>query len=348
MPKPTALVTGGAGFIGSHCCADLLKNGYDVVVVDNLVNSSKAALEAVRHLEESTLLFYQLDISDSGALQYVFASHQIDVVIHFAAHKAVGDSVDRPLEYYSNNVSGLLNLLNAMRKADVKHLIFSSSCSIYGNATELPLTEASPANPANPYARSKWMCELILEDLCTRHPDWSVTALRYFNPVGAHESGEIGEDPLGVPTNILPFLSQLAAGRHDELVIFGSDYPTRDGTAVRDYIHVVDVVEGHRLALGNGPVQGFRRYNLGTGTGTSVLELVQEFSAVCGRPIPYRFAPRRPGDVPELVASPSLATAELGWSARRSLSDMCRSAWNFQQKHPLGYETPLERVGDAR
>lgn len=348
MSKPTALVTGGAGFIGSHCCADLLKNGYEVVVVDNLVNSSKAALEAVQHMEENALLFYQLDISDRDALQYVFASHQIDVVIHFAAHKAVGDSMDRPLEYYSNNVSGLLSLLEAMRKADVKHLIFSSSCSIYGNATESTLTEASQANPANPYARSKWMCELILEDLCTRYSTWSVTALRYFNPVGAHESGEIGEDPLGIPTNILPFLTQLAAGRHDELVIFGSDYPTRDGTAVRDYIHVMDVVEGHRLALENGPVQGFRRYNLGTGTGTSVLELVQEFLAISGRPIPYKFAPRRPGDVPELVASSSLAKAELGWSARRNLSDMCRSAWRFQQKHPLGYATPLERVGETR
>jgi UDP-glucose 4-epimerase len=344
MPKPVALVTGGAGFIGSHCCVDLLKNGYDVVVVDNLINSSKASLEGVRRLEDGAMSFYQLDIADTGALRYVFASFQVDVVIHFAAHKAVGESMDRPLEYYSNNLTGLLSLLTAMREVDVKHLIFSSSCSIYGNTTDLPITEASPANPANPYARSKWMCELILQDLCARYPDWSVTALRYFNPVGAHESGEIGEEPTGVPGNVLPFLTQLAAGRQEELKIFGSDYPTPDGTAVRDYIHVMDVVEGHRLALQARPHSGFRCINLGTGVGTSVLELVREFEAVSGVQIPYRFVERRPGDVPELVASPAFATAELGWQARRTLIQACQDAWRFQQRHPMGYEASTARM----
>lgn len=344
MSKPTALVTGGAGFIGSHCCVDLLANGFDVVVLDSLVNSSRSALDAVQRLAGSELTFYEIDVADAAALRKVFSAHPIDVVIHFAAYKAVGDSMNRPLEYYANNVNGLLSLLDGMRAADVKHLVFSSSCSIYGSTTDLPITELSPAKPANPYARSKWMCELILEDMCARNPEWTVTALRYFNPVGAHDSGELGEDPAGVPGNILPFLAQLAAGRHTELMIFGSDYPTADGTAVRDYIHVMDVVEGHRLALDTGAVPGFRRFNLGTGVGTSVLQLVREFAAVSGAELPYRFVERRPGDVPELVASPARAQAELGWTARRTLTQACRDAWNFQQRHPLGYDAPPLRI----
>lgn len=348
MAKPTALVTGGAGFIGSHCCLDLLENGFEVVVIDSLVNSSRSSLESVQGLAGRPLTFYELDIANADELRTVFSSHAIDVVVHFAAYKAVGDSVDRPLEYYSNNVTGLLVLLEAMREAEVQQLVFSSSCSIYGSTTDLPITEQSPARPANPYARSKWMCELVLEDLCSRYPEWSVTTLRYFNPVGAHESGELGEDPAGVPGNILPFLAQLAAGRHRELRIFGSDYVTGDGTAVRDYIHVMDVVEGHRLALAGGPVPGFRRYNLGTGTGTSVLQLVREFAAVTGCEIPYRFEDRRAGDVPELVASPALALADLGWAAQRTLADACRDAWNFQQRHPLGYgASALPAASDA-
>jgi UDP-glucose 4-epimerase len=290
-------------------------------------------------------VLHKLDVADKHGLDRVFESQPVDVVVHFAALKAVGDSMNRPLEYYSNNVAGLLNLLNSMNDARVRHLIFSSSCSIYGNAQDLPITEDSPAAPTNPYAQSKWMCEKILGDLCARHPEWSVTALRYFNPAGAHESGEIGENPAGIPTNIVPFLTQLAAGRHQELEIFGSDYPTPDGTPVRDYIHVMDVVEGHRLALKTGPVPGFRRYNLGTGVGTSVLELVREFSRVSGQPIPYRFAGRRPGDVPALIASPSLANNELGWTARRNLTDMCRDSWHFQKKHPLGYESDALSLG---
>lgn len=348
MTNQTALVTGGAGFIGSHCCLDLLLNGYNVVVVDNLGNSSAAAVERVRDITGGELTFYELDVADKAALDRVFAVHEIDVVVHFAAYKAVGDSMDRPLEYYSNNLTGLLSLLNAMSDADVKHLIFSSSCSIYGNAVDLPLTEESPARPTNPYAQSKWMCELILTDLCARYPEWSVTALRYFNPAGAHESGEIGEDPTGVPGNVLPYLTQLAAGRHEELQVFGSDYPTPDGTAVRDYIHVMDVVEGHRLALEAGALPGFRRYNLGTGVGTSVLELIREFAAASGQKIPYRFVERRPGDVPELVASASLANAELGWTAHRNLTAMCQDAWHFQERHPMGYEAAPAAVTSSR
>jgi UDP-glucose 4-epimerase len=341
MTKPTALVTGGAGFIGSHCCLDLVLNGYDVVVIDNFINSSMAAIEQIESITGSRITIHDIDLADKNALDAVLADQSVDVVIHFAAHKAVGDSMNRPLEYYTNNVAGLLNLLNSMGAAGIRHLIFSSSCSIYGDAPELPLTEDSPPRPTNPYAQSKWMCEKILTDVCSRYADWSVTALRYFNPTGAHESGEIGEDPRGIPSNIVPFLTQLAAGRHDSVQVFGSDYATPDGTAVRDYIHVMDVVEGHRLALEVGPVPGFRRYNLGTGVGTSVLELIREFETVTGRTIPYQIVGRRPGDVPELVASPSLAQAELGWTARRTLTDMCRDAWNFQEKHPSGYENIL-------
>ncbi|MHA7210452.1 UDP-glucose 4-epimerase GalE [Arthrobacter sp. MDT1-65] len=341
MTRPTALVTGGAGFIGSHCCLDLILNGYDVVVIDNFINSSAAALDQVQRMTGTDIAVHQADLADKEALTTVFNRHELDVVVHFAAHKAVGDSMNRPLEYYTNNVSGLLNLLNVMQGADLRHMIFSSSCSIYGEALEQPLTEKSPVHPTNPYAQSKWMCEKILSDVCARYPEWSVTALRYFNPTGAHESGEIGEDPTGIPGNIVPFLTQLAAGRLDELQVFGADYPTRDGTAVRDYIHVMDVVEGHRLALEKGPVRGFRAYNLGTGRGTSVLELIREFEAVTGHVVPYRIVERRPGDVPELVASPALANAELGWTARRNLTEMCRDAWNFQEKHPAGYENFL-------
>lgn len=345
MTNPTALVTGGAGFIGSHCCVDLILNGYDVVVIDNFSNSSETAIEQVQRITGGNVTVHNLDLADTEAVDRVFKNHPIDVVVHFAAYKAVGDSMNRPLEYYSNNLTGLLSLLNAMRDANVKHLIFSSSCSIYGDAVELPLTEDSPARPTNPYAKSKWMCEQILADLCARYPDWSVTALRYFNPTGAHESGEMGEDPTGIPGNVVPYLTQLAAGRRPELQVFGSDYPTPDGTAVRDYIHVMDVVEGHRLALETGPVAGFRRYNLGTGVGTSVLELVREFSAASGKDIPYRLVGRRPGDVPELVASADLAHTELGWTARRNLTEMCRDAWRFQERYPRGYEDAALSMG---
>lgn len=340
--RPSVLVTGGAGFIGSHCCVDLLENGFDVVVVDNLVNTKAAALDKVREIAGGDLTFYPVDVADRSALTDILRRHDISVVVHFAAYKAVGDSMNRPLEYYSNNVAGLLGLLEAMRTAEVRHLIFSSSCSIYGEATEQPLTEATPAGPTNPYATSKWMCEQILADVCRRYPDWSVTALRYFNPTGAHESGDLGEDPTGVPGNIVPFLAQTALGRHPEVRVFGSDYPTPDGTAIRDYLHVMDVVEGHRLALELGPVPGFHLYNLGTGTGTSVLEMVRQFSVASGRDVPYRLVERRPGDVPELVAAPDKAERELGWRAKRSVNQMLEDAWRFQLRHPSGYPSPQD------
>jgi UDP-glucose 4-epimerase len=349
MSNPTALVTGGAGFIGSHCCVDLLANGFDVVVVDNFSNSSPAALDRVREIGGSgQLTAMKVDLLDESALQAVFDCFPIDVVIHFAAFKAVDDSLNRPLEYYTNNVAGLLNLLNAMSLAQVKHLVFSSTCAIYGDTGEVPLTELSTPDPTNPYARSKWMGEQILEDICTAHPDWSVTALRYFNPVGAHESGQLGEDPAGIPGNIMPLLAQVAAGRIDYLNIFGADYSTSDGTAIRDYVHVMDVVEGHRLALENGPVPGFRRFNLGTGVGTSVLGIIRAFEQATGEKIPYRVAERRPGDVSELVASPALAQAELRWNAKRILTEACRDAWQFQMTNPSGHRSAMEEVGNAK
>ncbi|MHA7287333.1 UDP-glucose 4-epimerase GalE [Arthrobacter sp. MDT3-44] len=333
----TALVTGGAGFIGSHCCRDLLDNGYTVVLVDSLVNSSPAVADRIRGMGGGELLFHPLDIRDRAEVERLIRHHRVDVVVHFAAHKAVGDSVDRPLEYYGNNVAGLIALLEAAHSGGVRRFIFSSSCSIYGDAAEQPITEDSAARPTNPYAKSKWMAELVLEDLCARFPDWSVTALRYFNPAGAHPSGLLGEAPLGTPTNIFPFMAQLAMGQHQELSVFGDDYETPDGTAVRDYIHVLDVVEGHRLALEQLPSSGFRRYNLGTGLGTSVLELIRAFEDASGREIPYRIVGRRPGDVPCLVASPDRASSDLGWKAQRSLAEMCADTWRFQSTHPGGY-----------
>ena len=344
MNPDTVLVTGGAGFIGSHCCVDLLNKGYKVVVIDNLVNSHVEVIDRIRELGGAPVSLHRLDLNDTPALLDVLRRHAIDAVIHFAAHKAVSDSIDRPLDYYSNNVSGLLSLMGAMREVKINRLIFSSSCSIYGESAQHVLTEAAPAQPTNPYARSKWMCEQILEDLCRRYPDLSVTALRYFNPAGAHESGRLGEDPLGVPSNIIPYLAQLAAGRYEEVKVFGGDYPTPDGTAVRDYIHVVDVAEAHSTALTKGPRAGFRRYNLGTGIGTSVLEVIKEFSAVSGLGLVYRLVDRRPGDVAQLVASSDLAQRDLGWKARRTVTNICSDAWRFQVANPWGFAEPVAGI----
>ena len=340
----TVLVTGGAGFIGSHCCVDLLDHGFDVVVVDSLVNSSVVSLDRVRSITGRDVSFSAVDVNDRDALGVVLGAHAIDAVVHFAAHKAVGDSVDRPYEYYRNNVGGLLSLIGAVLDAGIRQVIFSSSCSIYGDTSELPITEDATPRPTNPYAASKLMCERILRDLCASFTDLAVTALRYFNPIGAHQSGVLGEDPRGIPNNVVPYLAQVAMGRLDELRIFGSDYPTVDGTGVRDYIHVVDVVEGHRLALADAPTPGFHRYNLGTGYGTSVLELVTAFSEACGRRLPYSIVDRRPGDVAALVASSALAEVELGWRARRSLAEMCADAWRFQQQNPFGYGKTSSRI----
>ncbi|WP_214370091.1 UDP-glucose 4-epimerase GalE [Pseudonocardia sp. H11422] len=336
--RPTVLVTGGAGFIGSHTCLELLEHDHDVVVIDNHSNSSPGALDRVRKLAGRPLPAYEVDIRDRDALGEVFAAHRIDAVIHFAAKKAVGESMQIPLSYYDTNVGGTATLLRVMQAHDVQQLVFSSSCSIYGEAEQLPLDEQSPANPTNPYARSKWICEQMMADACTRYPDLGIIALRYFNPVGAHPSGELGEDPSGVPNNLMPYMAQVAVGRLDEVAVFGADYPTPDGTCIRDYIHVVDVADGHRLAVEHlGDETGMRVLNLGTGVGVSVLELVTAFSAASGTPLPHRIAGRRPGDVAELVADPSRVEQAWGWRTTRDLTAMCADAWRFQQLNPAGY-----------
>ncbi|WP_432068678.1 UDP-glucose 4-epimerase GalE [Streptomyces sp. C10-9-1] len=338
MPK-TFLVTGGAGFIGSHTCVELLRSGHEVVVLDDHSNSSPEALERVVKIAGRPIAaVHTSDVRDRRALDAVFTSHPIDAVIHFAAKKAVGESVHIPLTYYDINVGGTTALASAMHDHGVHRLVFSSSCSIYGNATVVPLTEQSPAAPTNPYATTKWTCERILADLCRHVPELRVLALRYFNPAGAHPSGLLGEDPSGVPNNIMPFLTQIAVGRREELSVFGDDYPTPDGTGVRDYIHVVDVAEGHVAALDHlDDEPGLQVFNLGTGRGSSVLELVRAFEEASGRPIPYRIAPRRPGDVARLVADPAKVATAWGWTARRDVAVMCRDAWNFQQHNPYGY-----------
>ena len=332
----TVLVTGGAGFIGSHTCVELLEHGYEVVVVDDHSTSSPAALDAVRTLSGRSLTAHRVDIRDGSALDAVFARHRIDAVIHFAARKAVGESVEMPLEYYDTNVGGTVALLRAMVAHDVHRLVFSSSCSIYGDGGGQALSEDDEARPTNPYARSKWTCEHVVADTARRYPGFRAFALRYFNPAGAHPSGLLGEDPRGPLNNVVPYLMQVAAGRRERLRIFGSDYPTPDGTAVRDYVHVVEIAQGHRLALERAE-PGMRVLNLGSGTGTSVLELVSAFAAASGRPIPYDLVARRAGDVARLVADPARVEREWGWRARRDVADMCRDAWLFQQKHPVGY-----------
>jgi UDP-glucose 4-epimerase len=332
------LVTGGAGFIGSHTCVDLLEHGYEVVVVDDYSNSCAAALERVEKIAGRPLTVYEADLRDRAALSRVFAAHAIDAVIHFAGKKAVGESMRIPLDYYDINLGGTTNLLRTMHQHGVYRLVFSSSCSIYGEAERMPLTEADPARPTNPYATSKWICEQLLADACRRYPEFTTIALRYFNPIGAHPSGLLGEDPRGVPNNVVPYLMQVAVGRLEMLDIFGGDYPTEDGTAIRDYIHVVDLVDGHRMALEHlGDESGLRVFNLGTGVGTSVRQLVDALRDTCGKPLPFRVVGRRPGDVATLVADPAKATREWGWRATRDLADMCRDAWRFQRLNPAGY-----------
>lgn len=334
----TILVTGGAGFIGSHTCLELLEHGFEVVVVDNHSNSSPRALERVQKLAGRPLTAYEVDIRDRDALGEVFAAHPVEAVIHFAAKKAVGESMQIPLAYYDINVGGTATLLRVMQAHGVRQMVFSSSCSIYGNAVRLPLDEDSPADPTNPYARSKWTCEQMMADACVSNPEFSVIALRYFNPVGAHPSGELGEDPNGVPNNLMPYMAQVAVGRLDEVAVFGADYPTPDGTCVRDYIHVVDLADGHRLAVERlADDIGLRVLNLGAGVGVSVLELVTAFGEVCGTPLPHRIAARRPGDVPELVADPRRVERAWGWRTTRDITAMCADAWRFQQLNPAGY-----------
>ncbi|MBL7501400.1 UDP-glucose 4-epimerase GalE [Frankia sp. CNm7] len=336
------LVTGAAGFIGSHTCVDLLTAGYRVVGVDNFVNSSPRAVERIREVAGpagANLEFVELDVRDSAALSKLLAVTPVAAVVHFAALKAVGESVALPVEYYDTNLNATLRLVDALREHGPRRLIFSSSCSIHGDVDVLPIREDAPSRPTNPYSRTKAMCEQILADLCVAEPDWHVVALRYFNPVGAHPSGLLGEDPRGTPNNLMPYLQQVAVGRREFLTVFGDDYPTPDGTGVRDYIHVVDLAEGHRAALEHlADAAGFRAINLGTGVGTSVRQLLEAFGAACGHELPYRVAGRRAGDVAELYADPSHAAETIGWRASRGLAEMCRDAWEFQRHNPGGYD----------
>ena len=332
------LVTGGAGYIGSHTCLELLNAGHEVVVVDNLANSSSESLRRVERLAGRSLAFHQADLLDRAALAEAFASAPVDAVIHFAGLKAVGESVAIPLRYYHNNITGTLILCEVMAAHGVKNLVFSSSATVYGTQERMPLTEDMPLGATNPYGRTKLMIEQILGDLHVSDSAWNIALLRYFNPVGAHPSGQIGEDPNGIPNNLMPFIAQVAVGKLPELRIFGGDYPTADGTGVRDYIHVVDLALGHLRALdkvrsGSGVVA----YNLGTGRGYSVLEAVAAFERASGRRIPYQIVERRPGDSAASYADPTLARRELGWEAARDLDEMCADTWRWQSANPNGY-----------
>ncbi len=333
------LVTGGAGYIGSHTCVELLEAGYDVVVVDNLYNSSGEALERVQEITGKALRFYEEDVLDRDAMHRVFEENDIDAVIHLAGLKAVGESVSKPIEYYYNNVGGTLILTDVMRCHRCKNIIFSSSATVYGDPEEIPITENCPRGTCtNPYGWSKSMQERILTDIHTADGDWNIVLLRYFNPIGAHPSGRIGEDPRGIPNNLLPYLSQVAIGKLDCLGVFGDDYDTPDGTGVRDYIHVMDLAAGHVNALEKlKEGSGLSVYNLGTGKGYSVLQVVRAFEKACGHPIKYEIKPRRAGDVAACYCDPSLAKTELGWEAVRGLDEMCEDAWRWQSENPDGY-----------
>jgi len=334
------LVTGGAGYIGSHTCVELLNAGYDVVVVDNLCNSCKEALDRVQEITGKTLKFYEVDILDREGLTKVFEAEQIDSVIHFAGLKAVGESVAKPLEYYHNNITGTLVLCDVMRSHGVKSIVFSSSATVYGTPAFVPITEECPKGVCtNPYGWTKSMLEQILTDLHTADSEWKVILLRYFNPIGAHESGRIGENPKGIPNNLVPYITQVAVGKLESLGVFGDDYDTPDGTGVRDYIHVVDLAIGHVKAIEKmAKIQdGVLIYNLGTGIGYSVLDIVKGFEKAVGQPIPYTIKPRRPGDIATCYADPSLAKKELGWEAVRDLNKMCEDSWRWQKNNPEGY-----------
>ncbi len=335
----TVLVTGGTGYIGSHTCVLLLEAGHDVVVIDNLSNSSEKSLVRVEEITGKKAIFYKCDILDTEGMRKVFAAHKIDAVIHFAGLKAVGESVAIPLKYYDNNITGTLRLLEVMSEFDVKKMVFSSSATVYGVTDKMPLTEDLPTSANSPYGQTKLMIEQILTDLCVSDESWKITLLRYFNPVGAHESGKIGENPRGIPNNLMPYITQVASGKLEQLSIFGDDYPTKDGTGVRDYIHVVDLADGHIKALDKLDSQkGVEIYNLGTGVGYSVLDLVHAFEEANDLKINYKIAPRRPGDVTVCYADASKAKRELGWSANKTVVDMCRDSWRWQKNNPNGYE----------
>jgi len=333
------LVTGGAGYIGSHTCVELLNEGFEIVVVDNLANSKKESLQRVEKLTGKKVPFYQVDLRNKAALNDVFTENNIDAVIHFAGLKAVGESVSIPLEYYHNNVTGTLILCEVMHKHHVKKIVFSSSATVYGDPETVPIKEDFPLHATNPYGRTKLMIEEILRDLHVSDESWGIALLRYFNPVGAHESGDIGEDPNGIPNNLLPYISQVAVGKLPKLNVFGDNYPTPDGTGVRDYIHVVDLAIGHLKALEKLENEtGVLTYNLGTGQGYSVLDMVHAFEKASGKDIPYEIVDRRPGDIATCYADPSKAENELHWKAKKGIDEMCASTWKWQSKNPNGYD----------
>ncbi|MFY8300623.1 UDP-glucose 4-epimerase GalE [Pseudoalteromonas sp. SS15] len=333
------LVTGGAGYIGSHTVLELLNQGDEVIVVDNLSNSSSESLKRVAEITGKEAIFYQGDILDKAFLDSVFAQHSIEQVIHFAGLKAVGESVQKPIEYYQNNVQGTLSLLDAMRDAGVFKLVFSSSATVYGDPASLPIREDFPVGgTTNPYGTSKLMVEMVLQDVAKSDPRWAFAILRYFNPVGAHKSGLIGEDPNGIPNNLLPYISQVAVGKLTQLGVFGDDYDTKDGTGVRDYIHVVDLAIGHLKALNKINAEaGAHIYNLGTGNGYSVFEMVTAFEKAANKPVPYEVKPRRPGDIAACYAAPEKALNELGWQAERGIDEMMEDTWRWQSNNPNGY-----------
>lgn len=337
--KVKVLITGGMGYIGSHTCVQMIEAGMEPIIVDNLCNAKVEVLSRIEALTGKQPVFHQGDIRDEAFLDSVFAEHDIQAVIHFAGLKAVGESVAKPLEYYDNNVNGSLVLARSMRKAGVKSIVFSSSATVYGDPDIVPITEDSPTGATtNPYGRSKYMVEECLSDLFNAENDWSITLLRYFNPVGAHLSGTMGEDPQGIPNNLMPFIAQVAVGRREKLSVFGNDYPTPDGTGVRDYIHVMDLADGHIAALKSlGDKAGLHIYNLGTGKGSSVLDMVEAFALACGKPVPYELCPRRSGDIAECWASTEKAERDLGWKATRSVTEMTADTWKWQSNNPQGY-----------
>jgi UDP-glucose 4-epimerase len=332
------LVTGGAGYIGTHTCVELLNSGYEIVVIDNLSNSKPEALNRVKELTGKDFKFYEVDLLDRVKLEEVFSDNQIDAVIHFAGLKAVGESVSIPLHYYHNNITGTLILCEVMNKFGVKNLVFSSSATVYGMPERMPISEQDPLSATNPYGSTKLMIEQILRDLLVSDSSWSIALLRYFNPIGAHESGRIGEDPNGIPNNLMPFITQVAVGKLEKLRVFGNKYPTVDGTGVRDYIHVVDLAKGHLKALEKiMDATGVEAYNLGTGIGFSVLEMVKAFEKASGINIPYEIVENRPGDVAVCYADSTKAKAELGWTAEKGIEEMCRDSWKWQSENPNGY-----------
>ena len=335
------LVTGGAGYIGSHTCVELLNAGYEITVVDNLYNSSPKSLDRVKELTGKDFKFYECDIRDTDGMDKIFKENKIDAVIHFAGLKAVGESCEKPLEYYDNNIGGTLKLCEVMRNNGCKNIVFSSSATVYGMNNISPLKETmKTGGTTNPYGTTKYMIEIILEDLCKADSEWNVTLLRYFNPIGAHKSGRIGENPNGIPNNLMPYITQVAIGKREFLSVYGDDYDTHDGTGVRDYIHVVDLAEGHVKAVDNilEGNKGVQVFNLGTGVGYSVLDIVKAFNKAYGKELPYKIAPRRAGDIATCYSDPTKAKEVLGWVAKRGIEEMCEDSWRWQKGNPNGFD----------